>query len=518
MFIMKKSIYIIILAISIAGCGKVSNNEEVEPNNTVSTATPIEAGRSYSGLLDRENDIDNYLLTVNEEQIIKIELSSVKGVNHAMQIWRLEAGNLQLVKSIDDNRKSSPEEIANLYVFPGNYIIQITHGSRDVRKGNPENRYNLKITSRGLFNEEKEPNDNLQMANPINSGDLLTGYFSPSQNRMNENLKTSYREEDWFATDIIADEENPVMLDILLTGVAGVDSVLTLYDFEMREIAFADNASSGGAEAIRGLGVKVSGKYYILVASKSFQYNHSEPFELSIKTGIHDSGIELEPNNSFDTSSGVVGARITGKIDYNGDLDYFYYNEIKDGNVKIRLQNDSGLNTVITIYGSDKIKLIETDKKGTGDEIIIPALFVNDGIFIKVNPVNTSPDILSYRLTFEPLQIDTPLEAEPNNSLKEADHLTRIISGFTSFKNDKDYFLISTNGRIKYKVNVEGPGNGIIKLSTTDQMGYIIKTRTVSNGETVSFQELFDRKGYILVETIVPDFENMYKIIIEEIR
>jgi hypothetical protein len=49
-------------------------------------------------------------------------------------------------------------------------------------------------------------------------------------------------------------------------------------------------------------------------------------------------------------------------------------------------------------------------------------------------------------------------------------------------------------------------------------MGYIIKTRTVTNGESISFQELFDKKGYIIVDTVTPDYDNHYTISAEEIK
>lgn len=518
MLISKKSIFIVLMVMTIFSCGKTQNNEEIEPNNTISTATLIEPGRDCSGLLDSENDIDNFLLKIDEEQVVRIELTGVKGLNHAIEVWKLNPGNPIPVKTVDDNRKSSPEEMANLNLVPGDYIIVVTHGSRDVKKGNPENRYTLRVTSRSPFNEEKEPNDNPGMANMINNGDSVAGYFSPSRNMLNENQQFSYREEDWFRADIVSGEENPVTVDFNLSGVNGVDSILVLYDSEMKELASSDNAAAGGAEIISGLGIKSSGTYYIMVASKSYQYNHREPYQLSFRTNIHDSGSELEPNNGFDNAGRVSGNLVAGKINYAGDQDYFYFEEIKGDNIKLRLQSDPGLDAVMTVYSTDRTKLIEANNAGAGYEEIIPALFTGDGIYVKVNSANPSSADMSYRLNFEQIYIDGESEKEPNNSLKEANQIDRNISGFTSVQNDKDYYIIRTRERIKYKINASGPQNGTIRISTTDQMGYIIKTKTIVNGESVSFQELFDKKGYIIVETVIPDFENYYTISIEETK
>ena len=333
MLITKKSIFIILTLLTILSCGKNQYNEEIEPNNTLSTATLIETGKKCTGFLDSENDVDNYLLKINEEQVIKIELSGVKGINHALQVWALVAGNIQLLKTIDDNRKSSPEEMSNLYLSPGDYIITVTHGSRDVKKGNSENRYTLLITSRSFINEEKEPNDKLQTANTITNGSSISGYFSPSRNMLNENSQSPYREEDWFRVDIISGEENPVTVDLISTGVNGVDSQLFLYSSEMKEIASSDNASTGGSESITGFGIKTSGTYYIMIASKTYQFNHFEKYELSFKTNIHDSGNELEPNNSFENSGRISGDHVSGIINHAKDQDYFLYEENKNKNI-----------------------------------------------------------------------------------------------------------------------------------------------------------------------------------------
>jgi len=518
MLISKKSIFIVLALLTIFSCGKKYNNEEIEPNNTISTATLIETGKDCTGLLDSENDVDNYLLKIDEEQVIRIELTGVKGVNHAFQVWRLESGSLFPLKSVDDNRKSSAEEMANLFLKPGDYIILITHGSRDVKKGNTENRYTLRISSRSALKDEKEPNDKPENAVIINNGESISGYFSPSKNIMNENILSPYREEDWFRTDIIAGEENPVIVDLILTGVNGVDSVIVIYNSEMKELVSADNSGPGSAEAITGFGIKTTGTYYIMVASKSYQCNHRETYELTFRTNLHDSGSELEPNNSFEKSGKISNGMVAGKINYSGDQDYFFYNEIDHGYAKVKLHCDPELDGIIALYSSEKVKLFEANNGGAGSDETIPSFFTGNGVYILISSVRPVSSDFSYRLNFEPFEPEGDFETEPNNTLKESNKLSKSISGFTSFKNDKDYYLIKTGERIKFKIDATAPKSGTIRLSTTDQMGYIIKTKTIANGEGVSFQELFDKKGYLIVETINPDFENYYTLTVEEIK
>jgi len=518
MLISKKSILIILALLSVLSCGKKYNNEEIEPNNTISSATLIETGKECKGFLDSENDVDNYLLRIDEEQLVRIELSGVKGVNHSIHVWKLVSGNPRPLKTIDDNRKSSPEEMANLFLEPGDYIIMVNHGSRDVKKGNSENSYTLRVTSRSALKEEKEPNDRAENANVINNGESITGFFSPSRNILNENLQYSYREEDWFSVDIVSGEENPVTVDLILTGVNGVDSILALYNSDMNELALSDNAGPGSAETITGFGIKTTGTYYIMVVSKSYQSNHSEPYELTLRTNIHDSRNELEPNNSFENAGRISENQVSGKINYSGDMDYFFYNDMKDSGVRIKLQCDPELDGVLTLYSSDKVKLFEVNNSGAGYEEIAPAVFTGKGIYATVSSSKYNSPDLSYRLTFEHFNMEGDFEKEPNNSIKDSNQFNKSISGFTSFKNDKDYYIIKTGDRAKFKINAVGPKNGAIRISTTDPMGYIIKTRTVTNGESISFQELFDKKGYIIVDTVTPDYDNHYTISAEEIK
>ena len=179
----KKSISLIVFFIFIISC-KISTNTETEPNNTFANANKIDINKEITGYLENENDTDNFLLNVDQEQILKIALSGIKGVNHAVSIYRNENPGPVLIKVIDDNRKSSPETFANLYVEPGQYFFKIGHGSRDIKKGNIETPYKLHITSRSYLNEEKEPDDTIFSATEISDKSITIGYFSPAQNSM----------------------------------------------------------------------------------------------------------------------------------------------------------------------------------------------------------------------------------------------------------------------------------------------------------------------------------------------
>lgn len=496
---------------------KESKNLEIEPNNTFSQANQIELNSEIYGHLDSKADVDNFVFKSMENQIVRIELSGVKGVNHAMQIWRVENSTVSPLKIIDDNRKSSPEEIANLHITPGIYIVTVMHGARDEKKGNIENPYMLKITSRQYISEEEEPNDNYTDANLINSGVQITGFYSPGQNLMNE--KNEFREEDWFKFLVDENEELPILADIHLKGVTGVDSVLKLFNNELKEIASSDSSAISGDEAIIGLGINEPGTYYIQVYSKNYQYNNNEPYFINFSLKQHEAGTELEDNNAIERANFITGNEIRGRINYTDDVDFFLYQpEIKNSLYRIELISPPAIDSVITVYDEKKHKIIEADNTGTGEVEVIPNLHLTGPAYFSIFSRSGFDSNSDYVLRITPFKAQVPIEKEPNNTKQEANLIDKRISGYITGKGDIDYFLVKHDSRKRLKVNIKGVKNGVIKVSTTDPLGYIIRTVEVKDDQEVEVIETFDKKGYIIVEPVKAAYDDPYHITIEEAR
>jgi len=511
----KKSILLIIFVIGFTSCNK-GKIYEVEPNNTLETANKIELNKEIAGFLDSENDIDNFLLNINETQILKINLSGVKGVNHAIHVYKNETGIFRLIKIIDDNRKSAPETFINLYVSPGSYIFSITHGDRDTKKGNSENPYILKITPRPYSNEEKESNDNPSSANEIIFDSPITGYFSPGLNPLNKDQKSPMVETDWYKFDV-SYNNTPVLIDVSLTGVSGIDSVISILNSSLEVIVTVDNAGTGEGEYVTDFGIKESGTYYIKVFAKNFSFNNDTPYELMINSKTYDSDYELEPNNSFEQANVILNNSIRGKISSISDTDFFKFTPpAKNRYYKIDCELSADFFPTLTVYDNTKNKLFEINNFGS-DQNIIPPFFVKDSIYIYLSTSKMPSDQSNYKLTIEDYYPDDQMEIEPNNSKSTANLITEKISGFINSKNDTDYYLYKCEERKKVKISVKGVKNGKIKFSTTDQMGFIIKTKEVNSGEEVSHIEVFDKKGFIIIESVLPNYEYPYTITIEEI-
>jgi len=511
-----KTIFFIFLIFIAISCKK-SKLYETEPNNTFSQANRIELNSEIYGYLESETDIDNFIFESLENQVVRIELAGVKGVNHAMQIWRVENSRVTPLKIIDDNRKSSPEEFANLHIPPGIYIITVMHGNRDEKKGNTENPYMLRLTSRHYISEEEEPNDTPVNANHISDSVQITGYFSPGQNLMNE--QGEYREEDWFKFTIDENENLPLLADIQLKGVSGVDAVIQILDSGLNLIASSDNSGPGGDESLQNIGIKVPGTYYILLYSKNYQYNNSEAYFLNFRLKPHEAGTEIENNDTIERANIISGNEIRGRINSTDDVDFFLFKPDSRNNLyRVELATPAALDSLIEVYDHRKSKIMEVDNSGPGGSEIIPNLFINEAVYLKVSSKSGFDSNAEYVLRMTPLNIEGPVEKEPNNNLRDANILDKSISGFITYKDDIDYFLIKSDSRKKLNLTIRGVKDGIIKVSTTDPLGYIIRTVEVKGDQTISMVEMFDKKGYIIVEPVKAAYNDPYHISIEEAR
>lgn len=503
--------------LSMISCN-IHKYKETESNNTFVTANIIETGRVYTGTIENEKDIDCYSLSIDRECIIRIEITGIKGVNHAFSVFKMNGDTGNLLKFVDDNRKSSPEEFTNLFASNGRYIISVHHGERDEKKGNPETSYNLKITASDLSAEEHEPNDKSR-ANTLQADNPLTGFYSPARDRYNEDTVNQFREEDWFCFDVISDENSPVTVSINLSGVSGVDSVLELYDSQFNILDRSDSGFHGGGESIIDYGIKKSGLYYAVAASKNFQFNSNSRYTISLLVNAHNEGTELEPNNNFDEANILNLNEIKGKNNSRQDVDYYSTGPVfSRKHVRIDLHNSESSDSTLAIYDSNRKKLLEINNTGSGGTETLPAFYIKETIYLAVTSnTNTDPDA-SYSVAVTEINSFNPVEVEPNNRKEDAEAIKDIVKGYTTTAGDIDYYIITNDFRKNYRIELRSPGNGAVKISTTDQSGYIIKTRELRNGETAAFNEIFEKKGYIIIETVVADFEHPYDLIVEENR
>ena len=502
-------------ALLFAGCKK--EQFESEPNDSFAAANFVSLPCDIKGYLQSDNDVDFFYFNVKDNSIIDVKVPGIKGVNHSIKIWR-DAPSSVLLKFIDDGRKSSPERMCNFFADSGKYYVSIQHGEGDPRKGNQDTPYNLVMTARSFTGyEECEPNDGIEQANIIELGRDIKGYFSPACNRLNINGREPLREEDWFAVSLDCSHA-PVVLDISLSGVLGINSVLEVYDPDGNFVMARDNNPTGLGESISSLGITQSGVWYIVVAAKGRAANYDEPYTLRITSGDYNPSMELEPNSSIETANEIKGSYMEGSFNYPGDVDYFIYSfKGMPGFYRISLKPDAGTDVVLTLLfpddGGNFRKIAEINNGGAGVEEIFPNFYADDKFVCAVSSASPYKEGNSYRLTVEPISDTYGMEIEPNDTKEEANIVKdNIIKGFTSKAGDKDYFKLQYDGRLNAVFEITAPRNGEIKVSVTDPMGFVLKTCKVAGGKSARLSEMIDASCYLVVEALQLDLGNPYSI------
>lgn len=516
---MRILIMIIVMMSFMFVCCKEKIPLEKEPNNSTKTATPFEVNSIIRGFIDTENDRDYYSITVIEDSVAEINLSGLKGVNLSFRI--LKSGKVpELLKLVDDNRKSSPETIKNLYLNNGDYYIIVTHGTRDPRKKNREIPYQLEIKTVTPGVEEIEPNDRAAQSTLIREGEEVRGFFSPRYNWLNESSENKYREEDYYKFEIDEDLELPALVSIYLTGVKGVNSTIFLYNSEMKLLSKSPKTVSGSPSEIKNMGIKATGTYYLVVTTDKFDECRSEPYFISYTMNKHSSSQELEPNNILTEANTIEENIIRGSIGSADDSDFFLYKIGAEGegrSYRMEVIPEANIDLMMKIYTREGKLFTDVNNTGSNETEILPNFFTDSDFTIEVYARVFSEKLSgNYTLSINSIEGEG-LETEPNDSKEKANIVdSDIITGYISGKRDVDYYFLVQNKRKMYHFNCTPPAAGKIKISVTDPFGYKIKTIDAAGEKKISFNEMIDRKGYIVIESVKDDFRNPYTIIITE--
>lgn len=506
----------------LSGCSK-KIIEEKEPNNSFAHATSVTTEKTIEGYMNTTEDRDVYSLTVTDPGILDISLSGLKGINLAVQVWHGKEEPV-IIKTIDDSRKSSPERMVNLKVDTGSWYIVILHGERDRKRSNIKIPYSLKLSIRDFIDEEIEPNDFHTEATEITFDREVSGYFSPAYNRKKKNGDNPLREEDWFVLTTEESLETPLVVDIQLTEVNGINSFLELYDTSMNLIAKIDQNPAGFPEILKGIGLKEPGKYYLLVSTKTFQSSSELPYTLKVSGVPYDPSAELEPNDSIEKAGSIIDSTVKGSVNHEGDIDFFKYNKSDVTSLyRIEVTNESHQGEVyLKIFNKDKKEVIRIDNKSGDGMEIHPDLHIAAPFYCGIYWKKAAKDGSgNYTFSIENIKDYKNMEIEPNNRIEDASIVSGdTATGYISTRDDKDYFLVKTKNdrRSRFKFLVKGVAQGEIKIDITDPMGYTLKSIKVSGDEEKEVLETIDKKGYIVITPLRENYDSPYTIYITEVR
>ncbi|HPD06144.1 MAG TPA: hypothetical protein PLH80_01045 [Spirochaetota bacterium] len=507
---------LIVIMLLTIGCKK-EKVMEIEPNDTYTQSNLIAIGKPIDGFINTESDIDFYCLEVLNPCLLDINVSAVKGVNSAFTIWKESEGSIVPLKYVDDLRKSAPERFCGIYVENGRYYISISHGDKDQAVKNTENPYTLLILEESADGFEKEPNDTILAANPIQIDIPVRGYYSPAFNKANTNAVNPNREEDWFTFYV---EDAPVVCDVELSGVAGIEALLDIVDAQGTVLFSSTSQGIGVSQMAKGIGLSVAGNYYIMVAAKNYNANNDVPYSLICTTRNYDNKTEIEPNNIMESATPMVTEIIYGRIYPDNDIDYYQYMGDSSNDVfyRIEINPPMTLDVVSAVYTKKGEEITSINNNGTGDKEVYPNVKLNAPFYVKVWAKRGQVDMdNSYALRIVPVQMGNLVDSEPNDTKEQANNVQgTLINGYISKKHDIDFYVLHYKGRQKKYFSIKAPDTIPISFSVTDSLGYIIQSITVKAGSSNTLHEIVDMKGYCIVKPLNEMYDGLYTIEIKD--
>jgi len=155
-------------------------NEMIELNNKISTATPIEELKYYTGYLQEKYygtdgyDVDYYKLNIAEKGIVKLMFKHDNFENKEhfyVELFNSDNVNLFKEKSLL-NKRGITKYIG---LDKGKYFIKISTYSASTKVNNKE--YSLGYTLTKTDNIELENNDTMKKATSIIDGKYITGHY-----------------------------------------------------------------------------------------------------------------------------------------------------------------------------------------------------------------------------------------------------------------------------------------------------------------------------------------------------
>ncbi len=72
--------------------------------------------------------------------------------------------------------------------------------------------------------------------------------------------------------------------------------------------------------------------------------------------------------------------------------------------------------------------------------------------------------------------------------------------------------MLEYKKRVRKKFTLHGIKNSEIKISITDPLGFVIKTESVNDANSISFNEMIDSKGYVIIESVKENYDEPYTI------
>lgn len=392
-------------------------DEESEPNDRYSSATPLVIGKPMRGFVGWARDEDWYRLSLADLapfSILRIDLQPVEGLRLELQaadaaqraplltVRAAEAGKGVAIRNL-----GAPRDEQEMYLV---VRARAADGKTATRAFHPEAAYTLSVSSElGGEDMEREPNDDAPHAMPVLDGGRVRGYLGTPN------------DVDWYRIQV----ERPGILTAELSALPRLDLVLTVVDPEKKdaakgfELCKANAAAVNEAEIIPGCAL-LPGENFLRVEAAWKKVdgqwvrdveNLDDTYSLAVSLRTDEGREEREPNDVAERATSIaVDQTLQGFLHPPGDADFFLLDLSAQEGPRQTVIEASGipkLDVTLTLLSTEKderdhhreIAFANAQKGEAREQIqkeLMPGKYL---ILVKGLPANESNTRDQYRLT-----------------------------------------------------------------------------------------------------------------------
>ena len=301
-----------------------ANNNEKEPNNGIETAQAISLGKTVTGFISYMDSVDYYKVNVPKAGRVKFEFNSyIYGVDIAILD---KSGNIINQRRSWDGYEDNPKYETLLYdLEAGIYYFKVKKISSNTGK------YTLKVTHTAANNNDKEPNNGIEIAQSLAMAVTTTGFISQTDDLDYYKIKVAKTGTTKFVLNTYIKDTDIEILDSKGNRI-----------YSKRVYKYSD-----GAEKLQ-LDLDLSaGTYYIKISQNNYTGKYTLYYEdQSIKTFKNFTVNSVKPTATTVTGKGVAGATVKAYV--NGKQIGSSATVDKNGNYKITIPKQKS-STKITV-------------------------------------------------------------------------------------------------------------------------------------------------------------------------
>ena len=478
-----------------AGCGPT---KETEPNDSFQQASALKAGRKATGTIGSPKDQDWYRIDSEAAGSLSVKIGGIKDVDFSLAFFDKDRREL---KRVDETTVGGDEQLLDLGISAGAYYLVVSN--RNEKADNPGQAYELQTVLEPAGGRELEPNDTALSAQVVEAGGLVKGHYWPARQLLSDDPEAA--EEDWYSIEVA--KSGLFLLNIDVSEVPKVDSVLEVYDTNGYKLKDLDAGGVGEGESLRNFGVRGPGSFRLRLHSKYKNAGNPDvPYDVLTELLPYRGATEFEPNDQRSDATPLGLESISGTITPAGDQDW--YKVSVDTGVRqllrVELSGLAGMDLSLSLRDDLGGEISLIDNMGKEQPEIMTGWGLTGGeyhLVVSEKSGKKSDSRQSYSLSHKLIPFQPGLEWEPNNSsgTVQAFKVGDSIDGYFAPKGDEDWYEFNLYQKGVVVLELTGVIN-VAPVATLFDQEYreIAAVSAARSGEPLALERELDRGTYVV--------------------